>query len=79
MSRTLTIPDALYTRLERVGRTRGFRSIEQFLEVWQSHEDTLLHRQEVVTRIDGLRKRLFATARGLWRPAPLPLVTQVLR
>jgi hypothetical protein len=61
MSRTLAIPDALYTRLERIGRTRRFRSIEQFLEVWQFHEDTLRHRQEMATQIDGLRERLFAT------------------
>jgi hypothetical protein len=61
MSRTLTIPDALYTRLESTARARGFSSIEQLLEVWQSHEDTLRHRQEVVARIDALRERLFAT------------------
>jgi hypothetical protein len=61
MSQTVTIPDALYLRLEQTAHARGFRSIAQLLEVWQSHEDTLRHRQEVVARIDALRERLFAT------------------
>ena len=61
MSRTLTIPDALYTRLERIAHARGFSSIEQLLEVWPSHEDTLRHRQAVVARIEALRQRLLAT------------------
>jgi hypothetical protein len=61
MSRTVTIPDALYTRLQQTAHARGFSSITQLLEVWQSREDTLRNRQEAVTRIDTLRKRLFAT------------------
>ncbi|MGH8065285.1 MAG: hypothetical protein ACRERE_08625 [Candidatus Entotheonellia bacterium] len=61
MSRTVTIPDALYIRLEQTAHARGFSSIAQLLAVWQSHEDTLRHRQEAVARIDALRERLFAT------------------
>ena len=61
MSRTLTIPEALYTRLESIARARGFSSIAQLLEVWQSHEEALRHRQEAVAQIDALRERLFAT------------------
>jgi hypothetical protein len=61
MSQTVTIPDALYIRLEQTAHARGFSSIAQLLEVWQFHEDTLRHRQEVVARIDALRERLFAT------------------
>lgn len=61
MSRTLTIPEALYTRLESIARARGFSSIAQLLEVWQSHEDALRHRQEAVAQIDALRERLSAT------------------
>jgi hypothetical protein len=61
MSRTVTIPDTLYARLEQTAHARGFSSIAQLLEVWQAHEDTLRHRQEAVARIDALRKRLFAT------------------
>ena len=60
MSQTVTIPDALYFRLEQTAHAHGFSSIAQLLEVWQSHEDTLRHRQEVVARIDALRERLFA-------------------
>jgi hypothetical protein len=61
MSRTVTIPDALYLRLEQTAHAHGFSSIAQLLEVWQSHEDTLRSRQEAVARIDALRERLFAT------------------
>ena len=61
MSRTVTISDALYARLEQTAHARGFSSIAQLLEVWQAHEDTLRHRQEAVARIDALRERLFAT------------------
>jgi hypothetical protein len=61
MSRTVTIPDTLYARLEQTAHARGCSSIAQLLEVWQAHEDTLRHRQEAVTRIDALRERLFAT------------------
>ncbi len=61
MSRTVTIPDALYTRLEQAAHARGFSSIAQLLEVWQAHEDTLRRRQEAVARIDALRERLLAT------------------
>jgi hypothetical protein len=61
MSRTLTIPDALYARLEQTAHARGLPSIAQLLEVWQAHEDTLHSHQEAVAHIDTLRERLFAT------------------
>ena len=61
MSRTVTIPDALYARLEQTAHARGLLSIAQLLEVWQAHEDALRRRQEAVARIDALRERLFAT------------------
>jgi len=61
MSRTLTISDALYDRLEASAQMHGLTSIEQLLEAWQAREDGLLRRQDVVRRIDALRKRLFAT------------------
>jgi hypothetical protein len=61
MSRTVTIPDALSTRLENTARACGFSDIAQLLEVWQSREDTLRQRQGVVAQIDALRERLFAT------------------
>lgn len=61
MSRTVTIPEALYARLEHTAHAHGLSSITQLLEVWQAHEDTLRRRQEAVARIDALRERLFAT------------------
>ena len=61
MSQIVTIPDALYIRLEQTAHARGFSSIAQLLESWQSREDALHHRQEVVARIDALRERLCAT------------------
>jgi hypothetical protein len=60
MSRTVTIPDALYLSLEEAVHAQGFSSIAQLLEVWQSHEDMLRSRQEAVARIDALREHLFA-------------------
>ncbi|MFQ6115589.1 MAG: ribbon-helix-helix protein, CopG family [bacterium] len=65
MSQTLIISDTLYARLEATARARGLSSIEelieQLIEMWQSGVDELRRRQEVVGRIDALRKRLFAT------------------
>jgi hypothetical protein len=61
MSQTVTISDALYTRLEASAHLRGMASIEQLLEAWQAREDKWLRRHEVVRRIDALRERLFAT------------------
>jgi hypothetical protein len=61
MSRSLTISDALYDRLEASAHMRGMTNIEQLLEEWQTREDELLRRQDVVHRIDSLRERRFAT------------------
>ena len=61
MSRTVTIPDALYLRLEQIAQVRGCSSIAQLLEIWQAPEDTLRRRQEAVARIDALRERLSTT------------------
>ena len=61
MSRTVTIPDALYIRLQETAHAHGFSSITQLLEIWQSREDTFRTRQEAVARIDALRERLLAT------------------
>jgi hypothetical protein len=61
MSRTVTIPEALYARLEQTAYARGCSSITQLLEVWQAQEDTLQRRQEALARIDTLRERLLAT------------------
>jgi hypothetical protein len=61
MSRTVTISDALYDRLEASAHMHGMTSIEQLLEAWQAREDELLRRQDVVRQIDALRERLFAS------------------
>ncbi len=61
MSRTVTIPDALYLRLEQIAQARGCSSIAQLLENWQAHENTPRRRQEAVAQIDALRERLSAT------------------
>lgn len=60
MSRTLTIPDDLYARLEEEARARGLNSVEHLLEEWRHAEADLDQRQDVVRRIDDLRGRLFA-------------------
>jgi hypothetical protein len=59
MSRTLTISDELYARLEREAQVRGL-SIELLIEEWERNEANLLRRKEVVGAIDSLRERLFS-------------------
>ena len=61
MSRTITISDELYARLEAEARTRGLNSIEHLLEEREQSESNLNERQRVVERIDDLRERLFIT------------------
>ena len=59
MSRTLTISDELYARLEKEAQLRGL-SIELLIEEWERAEANLLRRKDVVRGIDGLRERLFS-------------------
>jgi hypothetical protein len=58
MSRTVTISDDVYERLETTARRRGLQSVEQLLTEWQPDDD-LPARQATVDRIDALRERLF--------------------
>lgn len=58
MSRTLTISDELYARLEKEAQMRGL-SIERLIEEWERNEANLLQRKDVVREIDTLRERLF--------------------
>jgi predicted CopG family antitoxin len=60
MSRTITVSDELYTRLEAEAHARGLKSIERLLEDWGQNEATLKERKDVVKEIDDLRERLFA-------------------
>ena len=57
MSRTLTISDELYARLEKEAQMRGL-SIERLIEEWERNEANLLQRKDVVREIDTLRERL---------------------
>lgn len=59
MSKTLSISDDLYERLEYVARQKGLYNIEQLLESWQTAEDNLHKRQETVNEIDALRNHLY--------------------
>lgn len=59
MSRTITISDELYARLEAEARARGLNNIERLLEEREQSESDLHERQRVVKRIDDLRERLF--------------------
>ena len=58
MSRTLTISDELYARLEKEAQIRGL-SIERLIEEWERNEANLLQRKDVVREIDTLREPLF--------------------
>ena len=60
MSRTITISDELYAKLNAEAQTRGLNSVEQLLEQWQATETNSLRRKEAVHEIDELRNRLFA-------------------
>ncbi|HXI90703.1 MAG TPA: ribbon-helix-helix protein, CopG family [Blastocatellia bacterium] len=73
MSRTLTISDELYARLESEARDRGLNSVEELLERLQSLETDIAHRKETVRQIDLLRERLFA------RYGQLPDSVELLR
>ena len=59
MSRTLTISDELYARLEKEAQARGV-SIEHLIEEWERSEANLLQRKDVVRGIDTLREDLFS-------------------
>ena len=59
MARTLRISNALHARLQAAARARGFDSVEQLLDVWQSEEVELRRREEAVHQIDALREQLF--------------------
>ncbi|HEY0079818.1 MAG TPA: hypothetical protein VGB73_14495 [Pyrinomonadaceae bacterium] len=58
MSRTLTIADDLYQRLEDEARARGLESVEQMLEELGRAGSDFCPRKEAVSRIDNLRERL---------------------
>ncbi len=60
MSRTITISDELYARLETEARLRGLGSVEQLLEQIRLTEAESFIRKEVVRGIDDLRNRLLA-------------------
>jgi len=59
MSRTITISDELYARLEAEAHARGL-NIERLLEEREGSEADLNERQRVVKQIDDLRERLFS-------------------
>ncbi len=60
MSRTLTISDKLYQRLEAEAVARGFENVEQLLEEHASNGSDYSQRRAVVDNIDRLRNRLGA-------------------
>lgn len=79
MSRTLTISDTLYQKLEAEARERGLASIEHLLE--KDHvpahsltEDELHQRREAVSRIDALRQRITASVGEM--PDSVPLIRE---
>ena len=76
MSRTVTLPDSVYQRLEAAARDRGLGSVEKLLEQWQwqlttqtspqhatltpPSEDELRRRRELVAEIDSIHEDLSA-------------------
>lgn len=60
MSRTLTIPDELYERLEAEARARGLESVERLLDEFGRNGIDLNRRREAVEKINSLRDSIFA-------------------
>ena len=60
MSRTLTIPDELYERLEAEARARGLDSVERLLDEFGRNGIDLHQRSATVSGIDSTRERLHA-------------------
>lgn len=60
MSRTLTIPDELYERLEDEAHSRGLDSIERLLDAVGRGGLSHVEHTKAVQRIDELRARLSA-------------------
>jgi hypothetical protein len=60
MSRTLTISDEAYERLEAEARSRGLTTVEELLDGLQIPQADLARRERVVREIDHLREGLFA-------------------
>ncbi len=58
MSRTLTIPDDLYERLEAEARARGLDGVESLLDKVVRSDNSLSQRREAVRKIDALREQL---------------------
>jgi len=61
MSRTITVSDDLYHRLEAAARTHGFVEIEQLLQEWQAGEEERQRRLRAVREIDAIRARMSQT------------------
>jgi hypothetical protein len=60
MTRTLTISEELYARLESEARELGLDSVERLLEEWERKQADTLQRRDHIRRIDQLRERLLA-------------------
>ncbi len=60
MSRTLTLSDELFSRLEATAKQRGLSGVEQLLETWQASEEERVARVRAVQRIDDIRAHLSA-------------------
>jgi len=66
MSRTITVSDHVYERLEAEARARGMKSIEQLLEQLPQHSqkpltitpEELQQRQAAVARIDAIYEEM---------------------
>lgn len=75
MSRTLTIPDELYERLEAEARARGLKGVESLLDSLARDENDLSRRKDAVRKINALREKLFAKYGEM--PDSLELVREI--
>lgn len=81
MSRTLSISDALYTRLEAIANARGLQSVEELLAEWQpdARYAAALPLREIWPRYAGrVSGRTYnAVARALEGPNATPIFKQM--
>jgi hypothetical protein len=73
MSRTLTISEGLYARLEAAAQRLGLQDVVQLLETWETDGEELARRAKVVQDIDSLREKILKTC------GPMPDSVDLMR
>jgi hypothetical protein len=73
MSRTVTVSDEVYARLEAEARRRGLGGVEPLIQRWADESEGRARRAQAFAVADAVRARLFAEL------PPMPDSTDLLR